>query len=80
MAGHNTWLARGFEEGVFLLAGSLKPGLGGSILAHNATLAELEARVAEDPFVQEKVVLAEILEIEPAKADDRLSFLLDDHS
>lgn len=75
---HNAWLARGFDDGVFLLAGSLKPGPGGSIVAHAQTLSELEARVAEDPFVRENIVSAEILEIEPAKTDERLSFLLND--
>ena len=76
MDGHNQWLRRGFEEGIFLLAGSLQPSLGGGILVHNTTLAELQAVVSDDPFVVENVVTAEILEISPAKADDRLAFLL----
>ncbi len=29
MDGHNAWLARGFDDGVFLLAGSLAGGQGG---------------------------------------------------
>ena len=33
MAGHKDWLERGFADGVFLLAGSLQPGLGGGIVA-----------------------------------------------
>jgi hypothetical protein len=32
--------------------------------------------VKDDPFVAESVVTAEILEITPAKADERLTFLL----
>ncbi|MEM1198657.1 MAG: YciI family protein [Pseudomonadota bacterium] len=76
MDSHNKWLKAGFDDGVFLLAGSIKPGLGGAILAHNATAAALEARVNEDPFVAQDVVSAEILEITPAKADQRLEFLL----
>lgn len=76
MDGHNDWLRRGFEDGVFLLAGSLKPGQGGAILAQGATPAELEDRAAADPFVAEKVVTAEILEVAPSKADPRLAFLL----
>jgi uncharacterized protein YciI len=75
MEGHNAWLKRGFEDGVFLLAGSLQPNAGGGILAHNASLAELEARVGDDPFVAEKVVTAEILEIVPGSTDERLAFL-----
>ncbi len=76
MEGHKAWLQRGFDDGMFLLAGSLQPQLGGAILAHNATLAELQARVKDDPFVAENVVSAEILEIAPTRADDRLAFLL----
>lgn len=74
---HNEWLKRGFEDGVFLLAGSLKPGLGGGILAHGTSLVDLRARVDDDPFVAGKVVTAEILEIAPSRADERLQFLVD---
>ena len=77
MEGHNDWLKRGFDEGVFLLAGSLQPNLGGGIVARNTTLSDLQSRVKSDPFVAENVVSAEILEITPAKSDERLQFLLD---
>lgn len=76
MEGHNEWIRRGFEDGVFLLAGSLQPGLGGGIVAHSTTLSDLQSRVNDDPFVAKGVVSAEILEITPAKTDDRLNFLL----
>ena len=75
---HMKWVKKGFEDGVFLLAGSIKPGLGGAILASGSTLAELKNRVEADPFVVEKIVAAEIIEIEPGKADDRLAFLVED--
>jgi uncharacterized protein YciI len=76
MDGHKAWLKRGFDDGVFLLAGSLQPNLGGGIVAHNVALPALQSRVNDDPFVAENVVNAEILEIAPSRADDRLSFLL----
>ncbi|NNF80604.1 MAG: hypothetical protein HKN05_21475 [Rhizobiales bacterium] len=76
MEGHNGWLKSGFDDGVFLLAGSLQPGLGGSILAHNTSLPDLQDRVNKDPFIAENVVVAEILEISPSRADPRLEFLL----
>ena len=76
MAGHKDWLARGFDEGVFLLAGSLQPGLGGGIVAHDTSLADLQVRVEADPFVAEAVVSAEILELAPSRSDERLRFLL----
>jgi len=76
MSGHNEWVQRGFDEDVFLLAGSLQPNLGGGIVAHNTTLLALENRVKNDPFVANNIVSSEIMEITPSKADERLSFLL----
>ncbi len=76
MESHNEWIKRGFGDGVFVLVGSLQPNLGGAIVAHNTTLSELQSRVNNDPFVAENVVSAEILEITPSKADERLKFLL----
>ena len=76
MEGHKEWIERGFDDGVFLLAGSLQPDLGGGIVAHNSSLSDLQSRVNDDPFVAENVVSAEILEIAPSKTDERLKFLL----
>lgn len=76
MESHNEWIKRGFEDGVFLLVGSLQPNLGGGIMAHNTSLTDLESRVSDDPFVAENVVNAEIIEITPSKVDDRFAFLI----
>lgn len=76
MAGHQEWITRGFDDGVFLLTGSIQPGLGGAVLAHNTSRGELEGRVCADPFVAGDVVTAEIIEITPGLAGDRLKFLL----
>ena len=76
MDGHKEWIKRGFDDGVFLLVGSLQPDLGGAILAHNTSLSDLQSRVNADPFVAENVVSAEILEIAPSRADERMKFLL----
>lgn len=73
---HRKWLQTGFEKGLFLLAGTLKAGVGGGILASSDDPEALIAFVNQDPFVVADVVTAEILEMEPARADDRLSFLL----
>ena len=77
MDSHNAWLKQGFDDEIFILAGSLQPNQGGGIMAHNTTMEELQNRVNNDPFVANNVVQAEILEITPAKADDRLQFLSD---
>lgn len=77
MADHNAWIARGFDDGVFLLVGSLKPQGGGAILAIGTDLASLEQRVAEDPFVQKGIAKSHIQELSPWRTDARLAFLKD---
>ncbi len=76
MEGHKEWIKCGFNDGIFLLAGNLQPGPGGGIVAHNTSLPNLQNRVKDDPFVMEDIVTAEIFEITPSKADERLKFLL----
>jgi uncharacterized protein YciI len=76
MDGHKAWLSRGFDDGIFLMSGSLQPNAGGAILAHNTTMDELRTRVGEDPFVAENVVNAEVFEITPSRAGRQLDFLL----
>ena len=80
MEAHNAWLRQGFDDGVFLLAGSLKPGPdqagGGAILAHSIDKEALQARLNEDPFVMHRVVETDILEIAPSKAGAQMQFLL----
>jgi uncharacterized protein YciI len=75
MDGHNAWLKRGFDSGIFLLAGSLQPNAGGTILAHNIGREALETLVQEDPFVAERVVSVEIHEVTPGRVDERIAFL-----
>ncbi|WP_064681740.1 YciI family protein [Rhizobium bangladeshense] len=75
MEGHNAWIKQGFDDGIFLLAGSLLPRAGGAVLAHNTSRTDLEMRLQQDPFVAEGVVSADIFEIAPGRTDDRLAFL-----
>jgi len=77
MEAHKDWLNRGFDDGVFLLSGSLLPQQGGAIFAHDISREALERRVKDDPFVVADVVSPSILEIDPSKADPRLAFLID---
>jgi len=77
MEAHNAWIKQGFADKKFLLVGSIEINLGGSIIAHNESLQELEERVNKDPFVAENVVTAEIVDISPKMTDERLSFLLE---
>ena len=77
MQGHKDWIKRGFDENLFLVVGSLKPNMGGCVIAHNTSLEELQQRVKADPFVAENIVTTEILEISANQVDERLNFLLD---
>ncbi|WP_310621387.1 YciI family protein [Flexibacterium corallicola] len=76
MQAHKDWIKQGFDDQVFVMVGSLKPNAGGAIIAHGTTLDDLQKRVDADPFVIEHIVTAEILEIDPARAEERLNFLL----
>lgn len=76
MEEHNRWIARGLEDGVFLVVGSLRPEGGGGILAHGISAEDLRARVDADPFVAHDVVRPEIIELAPSKAAEPLRFLL----
>jgi len=75
MEGHKAWIKRGFDDGVFLLSGSIQSSSGGAILAHNTAFSDLQGRVDDDPFVAENIVSSEILEIKPGQTDERFAFL-----
>ena len=45
MQGHNAWIKRGFDEGLFLVVGSLQPNLDCGILALNMSFLDLRDRV-----------------------------------
>lgn len=77
MEDHKAWIRRGIDDGVFLVVGGPQPNPGGGILAHDCTLEEITSRVGEDPFVARNLVTAEIHEIKPSFADERIGFLLD---
>lgn len=77
MAEHRKWLQSGFDDGVFLASGSLQGQPGGAILVHGIGAAEMEQRLSQDPFVIHDVVVVEIVQFAPSKADPRLTFLLE---
>jgi len=76
MSGHNAWLNDGMERGLFLLAGGLQPQAGGCIIAHNIDRGGLDQLIAQDPFVEHKVVQADVFEISPSMVAEPLKFLL----
>ncbi|MFB9885828.1 DNA-3-methyladenine glycosylase I [Balneatrix alpica] len=52
LSGHQAWLQQGFDQGLCLLAGSLVEPKGGALLLQSQDRAEVEAWLAQDPFVQ----------------------------
>jgi len=77
MQGHKDWIQRGFDAGDFLLTGSLQPQMGGVILTDRISREELAQLVEQDPFVEQGIVIPEIVELSPSRVDERLGFLLD---
>ena len=77
MQAHNDWIKQGFDDTVFLLVGGLKPNLGGCIVAHNASLEEIQRRISKDPFVENNIVSAEILQVSANQTTQQLKFLMD---
>ncbi|WUR13730.1 hypothetical protein E7V67_001105 [[Empedobacter] haloabium] len=75
MPGHNAWIRKGIDDGVFLLVGSIEQAQGGALIALESSRAALQQRIDTDPFVIENIVKAEILEIKPGKVDPRLAVL-----
>jgi len=73
---HNRWIQRGFDDGVFLLTGSLESNRGGVVLAANTTLEALQARIKDDPFVAHGVVEASVCAIAPSRAIPALADIL----
>jgi uncharacterized protein YciI len=76
MEGHKAWIRRGFDDGVFVMTGTLQPNAGGLVVAVNTSRTDLEGRISADPFVVEGVVTAEILEVALSRLDERLSWVV----
>ena len=76
MKAHNDWIAEHVNSGNFLMVGTLEPKQGGCILANTENRETIETVIAQDPFITENIVTAEILEISPSRVNERLNFLL----
>lgn len=59
---HMAWVAKGYEDGIFLASGRKQPRTGGMIFA-TGSRADLEALVSSDPFVTAGVAHYEITEM-----------------
>lgn len=74
LAGHLDVLARGYDEGMFLLSGRKNPRTGGVILARAETREQVEALLAADPF--HEVARIDVIEFNATKAASELAHLL----
>ncbi|OIR09955.1 YCII-related domain protein [mine drainage metagenome] len=72
---HRQWLAEGYAEGAFLLAGPQVPRQGGVILARSGDRAVLEARLALDPFARGGLADYDVIEMRASSTTDALAFL-----
>lgn len=77
MSDHINWINKGFEDGVFLLTGSVQPNAGGSIIAHKLSREALDERLQQDPFVEHGVVSVEVIDIKPSRTIDSLAHLME---
>ncbi|MEG3087929.1 YciI family protein [Sphingomonas sp. PB4P5] len=75
MAAHVAWLERGFDAGVFLIAGRQDPRVGGVIVARGER-AEAEALSASDPFVTSGVATARVIAFNASFAAPEIAALL----
>lgn len=64
---HRAFLDRYYKNGLFIVSGPQEPRIGGVILTRDATRAEIDAALAEDPFLREGVSEYEIIEFKITK-------------
>lgn len=77
MTAHKEWIETGYDQGKFLLVASIQPSSGGAIIATGSSLKEILELVELDPFVINKVVKPEVIEISPSSTSKQLAFLME---
>ena len=64
---HREFLDRYYRVGLFVVSGPLNPRTGGVIVTADCTRDEIDAALAEDPFVRERISEYEIIEFNATK-------------
>ena len=72
---HVRWLEAAYADGLFLASGRKVPRTGGVILARAMPRAELEQRLAQDPFARHGVANYSITEFVPSMTSPALASL-----
>ncbi|MEU9924871.1 YciI family protein [Streptomyces griseoluteus] len=73
LAAHVAWLDEQYDKGLFLASGRKNPRDGGVILAVADSRAQIEAVVAEDPFVTAGVCEYRVTEFTATKTAPELA-------
>jgi len=76
MEAHLDWVNAGYDKGWFLASGRKIPRTGGLILA-KGDRSQIEAYLAQDPFVLEAIAHYEVTEVALSRAAPGLDILMD---
>jgi uncharacterized protein YciI len=68
---HRAFLERYYAQGLFIVSGPMQPRKGGVIVTADAPRATIDAILAEDPFVRERISEYEIIEFTATKRAER---------
>jgi uncharacterized protein YciI len=63
--GHGAYLRRNYDAGRFIVSGRREPRTGGVIIARGTDRKEIDAVIAEDPFLVEGVATYDVIEFHP---------------
>jgi len=73
---HNAYLDTNYKAGKFILTGGLTARPAGMVLANVTSGDELQAMLAEDPFVREHLAEYEVIEFKPSRYHQSLASLI----
>ncbi|MFI9721977.1 YciI family protein [Streptomyces sp. NPDC052396] len=68
LTAHYAHVDRYFANGTFVLAARRQPRTGGAFLARGVNREELEAILAEDPFISSGAATCELFELQPTRS------------
>ncbi|TWP48576.1 hypothetical protein FKR81_26960 [Lentzea tibetensis] len=64
---HRAWVEKQYEAGLFIASGRQRPRTGGVILTRPMPRGKLDALLATDPWVVQKLVKCEVIEFEATR-------------
>ncbi|GLZ35614.1 hypothetical protein Lesp02_78010 [Lentzea sp. NBRC 105346] len=72
---HRAWLEKQYEAGYFIVSGRQKPRTGGVILTRPMPRGKLDALMATDPWIQQKLVKCQVVEFEATRTAAEVAVL-----